>query len=86
MPDKHLAGHPQWASYLRALALSQRVERVGIASLACYEWPQRYEGMSVDDAKDFRTEKTILKHLDAETAFDHLMQREIASVKHIVPK
>jgi len=57
---------------------------VGASIALYYKWRQRYEGMSVDDAKELkelRTENSKLKRLVAEAELEKMMLREIAKGK-----
>ncbi len=57
---------------------------VGVSTASYYKWRQRYEGMSVDDAKELkelRTENSKLKRLVAEAELEKMMLREIAKGK-----
>ncbi len=57
---------------------------VAISPATYYKWRQRYEGMSVDDAKELkelRVENSKLKRLVAQAELDKLMLKEIARGK-----
>jgi transposase-like protein len=57
---------------------------LGIVVATYYKWRQRYDGMSVDDAKELkelRVENTKLKRLVAEAELEKLMLKEIAKGK-----
>jgi transposase-like protein len=57
---------------------------VGVSTASYYKWRQRYEGMSIDDAKELkelRTENSKLKRLVAEAELEKMMLREIAKGK-----
>jgi transposase-like protein len=62
--------------------LACREVDIGVATY--YKWRQRYDGMSVDDAKELkelRVENTKLKRLVAEAELEKLMLKEIAKGK-----
>ncbi len=57
---------------------------VAISPATYYKWWQRYDGMSVDDAKELkelRVENGKLKRLVAQAELDKLMLKEIARGK-----
>ena len=66
------------------LAAELVCREVGISSPRYYKWRQRYDGMSVDDAKELkelRVENTKLKQIVADADLEKLMLREIAKGK-----
>lgn len=57
---------------------------VGISSPAYYKWRQRYDGKSVDDAKELKellVENAKLKRLVAYVELEKLMLKDIAKEK-----
>jgi transposase-like protein len=57
---------------------------VAISPATYYKWRQRYDGMSVADAKELkelRVENSKLKRLVAEAELEKLMLKEIAKGK-----
>ena len=57
---------------------------IGISALTYYKWRQRYDGMSIDDAKELtelRVENAKLKRLVADSELEKLMLKEIAKGK-----
>ena len=53
---------------------------IGVGAPTYYKWRQRYDGMSVDDAKklkELRTENAKLKRLVAEAELEKMMLKEI---------
>ena len=68
----------------KGLTVELACREVGISSPTYYKWRQRYDGMSVDDAKELkelRVENTKLKRLVADAELEKLMLREIAKGK-----
>ena len=56
----------------------------GVSTASYYKWRKRYEGMSVDDAKELkalRSENSKLKRLVAEAELEKMMLKEIAQGK-----
>ena len=57
---------------------------LGVSTATYYKWRQRYDGMSVDDAKELkelRLENAKLKRLVADSELEKLMLKEIAKGK-----
>ena len=57
---------------------------IGVSVPTYYEWRQRYDGMSVDGAKELnglRVENPKLKRLVADSELEKLMLKEIAKGK-----
>ena len=57
---------------------------IGVSAPTYYKWRQRYDGMSVDDAKELkelRVENAKLKRLVADSELEKLMLKEIAKGK-----
>ncbi len=57
---------------------------IGISAPTYYKWRQRYDGMSIDDAKELkelRVENAKLKRLVADSELEKLMFKEIAKGK-----
>ena len=57
---------------------------LGVSTATYYKWRQRYDGMSVDDAKELkelRVENAKLKRLVADSELEKLMLKEIAKGK-----
>ena len=57
---------------------------LGVSTTTYYKWRQRYDGMSVDDAKELkelRLENAKLKRLVADSELEKLMLKEIAKGK-----
>ncbi len=57
---------------------------LGVSTATYYKWRQRYDGMSVDDAKELkelRLENAKLKRLVAGSELEKLMLKEIAKGK-----
>jgi len=60
---------------------------VGVSTASYSKWRQRYEGMSIEDAKElkeFRTENSTLIRLVAEAELEKMMLKEIAKGKFSV--
>ena len=57
---------------------------IAISAPTYYKWRQRYDGMSIDDAKELkelRVENAKLKRLVADSELEKLMLKEIAKGK-----
>ena len=57
---------------------------LGVSTATYYKWRQRYDGTSVDDAKELkelRLENAKLKRLVADSELEKLMLKEIAKGK-----
>ena len=57
---------------------------LGVSTATYYKWRQRYDGMSVDNAKELkelRLENAKLKRLVADSELEKLMLKEIAKGK-----
>jgi len=57
---------------------------LGVSTATYYKWRQRYDGMSVDDAKELkelRVENAKLKRLVADSELEKLMLKEIPKGK-----
>lgn len=68
----------------KGLTVELACREVGISSPTNYKWRQRYDGMSVDDAKELkelRAQNAKLKPLVADAELEKLMFREIAKGK-----
>jgi len=68
----------------KGLTVELACRAVAISPATYYKWRQRYDGMSVDDAKELkelRVENGKLKRLVAQAELDKLMLKEIARGK-----
>ncbi len=68
----------------KGLTVELACREVAISPSTYYKWRQRYDGMSVDDAKELkelRVENSKLKRLVAEAELDKLMLKELAKGK-----
>ena len=70
--------------WLKGVTVELACREIGISALTYYKWRQRYEGMSIDDAKELkelRVENAKLKRLVADSELEKLMLKEIAKGK-----
>ena len=68
----------------KGMTVELACRELGVSTASYYKWRQRYEGMSVDDAKELkelRTENSKLKRLVAEAELEKMMLKEIAKGK-----
>ncbi len=68
----------------KGLTVELACREVSVSRATYYKWRQRYDGMSVDDAKELkelRVENGKLKRLVAEAELDKLMLKELARGK-----
>jgi transposase-like protein len=68
----------------KGLTVELACRKTGVSASTYYKWRQRYDGMSVDDAKEpkeLRTENAKLKRLVADTELEKMMLKGIAQGK-----
>jgi putative transposase len=68
----------------KGMTVELACRELGVSTAPYYKWRQRYDGMSVDDAKELkelRTENAKLKRLVADSELEKLMLKEIAKGK-----
>ena len=68
----------------KGMTVELACRELGVSTATYYKWRQRYDGMSVDDAKELkelRLENAKLKRLVADSELEKLMLKEIAKGK-----
>jgi transposase-like protein len=68
----------------KGMTVELACRELGVSTATYYKWRQRYDGMSVDDAKELkelRVENAKLKRLVADSELEKLMLKEIAKGK-----
>ena len=68
----------------KGMTVQLACRELGVSTASYYKWRQRYDGMSVDDAKELkelRVENAKLKRLVADSELEKLMLKEIAKGK-----
>jgi putative transposase len=68
----------------KGMTVELACRELGVSTASYYKWRQRYDGMSVDDAKELkelRVENAKLKRLVADSELEKLMLKEIAKGK-----
>jgi putative transposase len=68
----------------KGMTVELACREIGVSTASYYKWRQRYDGMSVDDAKELkelRVENAKLKRLVADSELEKLMLKEIAKGK-----
>jgi putative transposase len=68
----------------KGMTVELACRELGVSTASYYKWRQRYDGMSVDDAKELkelRLENAKLKRLVADSELEKLMLKEIAKGK-----
>jgi len=68
----------------KGMTVELACRELGVSTASYYKWWQRYDGMSVDDAKELkelRVENAKLKRLVADSELEKLMLKEIAKGK-----
>jgi putative transposase len=68
----------------KGLTVELACREIAISSATYYKWRQRYDGMSIADAKELkelRVENGKLKRLVAEAELEKLMLKELAKGK-----
>ncbi len=68
----------------KGLSIEESCRKVGVAASAYYRWRQKYGGMEIGQAKEFKDlerENSRLKRLVADLSLDNAMLKDIASGK-----
>jgi len=68
----------------KGMTVELACRELGVSTASHYKWRQRYDGMSVDDAKELkelRVENVKLKRLVADSELEKLILKEIAKGK-----